>query len=409
MSIWSTISTALNALSINKGRTALTSLGITIGIAAVIAMVAAGRGAKSKIDSAFGSIGPNLVIASSGTTSTSGLKLTADPAFTRADANAIREQLGPLINGCSEVTQYPTIASNETGSHRSVFAGGVEEIFRIRRWKFLAGRAYNTQDDKRQSAVAVLGYTVAEKLFPNLVRVAPEKIIGQTIRASGQRWQVIGVLEPKGATPAGDQDDIIMVPVTTLLRKVIGSTKCMLILVEARDTQLVEKVKNETIKILRSTHRVRDTEEADFSVKSMQEYSDLALMFANTLSLLILAIAFVSLVVGGIGVMNIMLVSVTERTREIGIRLAIGAKTRDVLGQFLSEAVVLALIGGMIGITLGSLAAWGIAILASWEFVISLPSVLIAVATSAGVGIFFGYYPARKASLLDPIDALRYE
>src|SRR5690606_36056881 len=142
-----------------------------------------------------------------------GLKLTAEPAFSRQDAEAIRDRLGPLINGVSEVTQFPTIASNQTGSHRSVFAGGVEEIFRIRRWKLRAGRFYNSQDDKRQSTVAVLGNTVAEQLFPNLIRVAPEKIIGQTIRASGQQFSVIGVLEPKGATPAGDQDDIIMVPV----------------------------------------------------------------------------------------------------------------------------------------------------------------------------------------------------
>lgn len=408
MSIWSTLSTALNALSVNKGRTALTSLGITIGIAAVIAMVAAGRGAKSKIDSAFGSIGPNLVIASSGTTSTSGLKLTAEPSFTRDDVEAIRSRIGPLINGCSEVTQFPTIAANKTGSHRSVFAGGVEEIFRIRRWKLRAGRFYNNQDDKRQSLVAVLGHTVAEKLFPNLIHIAPEKIIGQSIRASGQQFQVIGVLEPKGSTPAGDQDDIIMVPITTLLRKVMGTNKCMLILVEARSTELVEKVKTETEKILQVTHRIRPGEEPDFSVKSMQEYSDLALMFANTLSLLILAIAFVSLVVGGIGVMNIMLVSVTERTREIGVRMATGARRMNILTQFNAEALAICTLGGLIGVALGLAVTWTFGFFGR-PVVFSPEPVLLAFFCAFATGLLFGYLPARKAADLDPVVALAAE
>ena len=407
MSLLTTLRTAISALSVNKGRTALTSLGITIGIAAVIAMVAAGHGAKSKIDSTFGSIGPNLVVGFSGTTSSSGLRLgIGEGAYTREDAEAIRQQLAPLINGCSEVTQFPTRAANQTGEHVTVFAGGVADVFRIRRWKLRAGRFYNDNDVKRRSNVVVIGNTVAEKLFPNM---PAERIVGKRLRAGNQQFQVIGVLDKKGATPAGDQDDVLMVPVTTLLSKVMGATKTLLILVEARSTELVSDVKSRMELILRSRHRVRPGEEADFNVRAMREYADMANVFADTLSLLIFAIASVSLVVGGIGVMNIMLVSVTERTREIGIRIAVGAKTRDVLGQFLAEAVILALIGGFIGITLGSFCAWVIAYYAQWTFLITPVSVAVAVLTSAAVGIFFGFYPARKASLLDPIDALRYE
>jgi putative ABC transport system permease protein len=328
------------------------------------------------------------------------------PAFTRDDADAVRKQLAPMINGCSEVTQYPTVAKNGSVTHNSVFAGGVEEVFRIRRWKLAAGRFYNDHDVKSQSPVAILGATVARELFPN---VRPEDIVGQRMRAGGLQFQIIGILQAKGATPAGDQDDVIMVPITTLLRRVTGGNKCLLVLVEARSSSLVPKVKADMERILRVRHHIRPGEEADFHVKSMREYADLALIFANTLSGLIFAIASVSLVVGGIGVMNIMLVSVTERTREIGIRMAVGAKTTDILGQFLTEAVILALVGGGIGITLGAACAWAIAYIANWELLISPAAVLVAVATSAAVGIFFGYYPARKASLLDPIDALRYE
>lgn len=406
MNIASTFNTAMNALSANKGRTALTSLGITIGIAAVIAMVAAGRGAKSKLDDALGTIGPNLVVGMSGSTTKSGLRLSASEggAFTRDDAQAVRRELGHLINGCSEITQAPTIASSEAASYPTALVGGVPEVFRIRRWKIGSGRFYTDEETKRQDKVAVIGSTVANKLFPNT------NAVGKTMRAGGQRFLVIGVLQSKGTAITGaDQDDIIMIPISTLLRKVIGNDRCLLLVAEARSTELVDEVKVGMERILRARHHVRPGQEADFTINSIRDMASLALLFANTLTGLIFAIASISLVVGGIGVMNIMLVSVTERTREIGIRMAVGAKTRDVMGQFLTEAVILALIGGGIGITLGALCAWGIALVARWEFVISPASVLVAVLTSAGVGIFFGYYPARKASMLDPIEALRYE
>lgn len=398
---------AINALSANKGRTALTSLGITIGIAAVIAMVAAGRGAKAKLDEGLGSIGPNLVVCLSGRTTRSGLRVgNSEGVFTRKDAEAIRQQLKGMINGCSEVSQLPVLAASETGTYFSAFAGGLPEVFRIRRWNFLAGRQYNDDEVNQQAKVAVLGRTVSDKLFPNL---PPERVLGKTFRAFDQRFRVVGLLEPKGTSLIGaDQDDIIMIPITTL-HKISGSDKCMLIVCEARTTELVPDVKARVEHILRQRHRVRREEDAEYRVNSIREMANLAVLFTNTLSVLIFAIASVSLVVGGIGIMNIMLVSVTERTREIGIRMAVGAKTSDVLNQFLTEAMILSLIGGGVGITLGAGAAWVIAHFAKWEFVISPSSVLVAVATSAAVGIFFGYYPARKASMLDPIEALRYE
>jgi putative ABC transport system permease protein len=255
--------------------------------------------------------------------------------------------------------------------------------------------------------VVVLGKTVADKLFPNL---QPQQIVDKTIRAGEHRFRVVGILQPKGTNLIGaDQDDVMLVPMSTLLRKVMGTDKCQLITVEARSTDLVPKVKEEVERLLNARHNVRPGKEANYRVNSIREMASLAEIFTDTLTVLIYAIASVSLIVGGIGVMNIMLVSVTERTREIGIRMAVGARTRDVLNQFLTEAVILAMIGGLVGITLGAAAAWGIAEIAHWKFTVSPASVLVAVVTSAAVGIFFGYYPARKASLLDPIEALRYE
>lgn len=413
MNVWSTLNTAINALSVNKVRTSLTSLGITIGIAAVIAMVSAGQGAKSTIDDAFGSLGPNLVVAFSGQTSTTGLRLGSDAggAFTREDAAVVREKLAPYITGCSEVSQWPTEAASEAGSHRTVFAGGTPDVFSMRNWTLKEyaqgprGRFYTDAEVRSEATVAVLGSTVADKLFPR------ENPVGKTIRTrEGNQFRVIGALEPKGSSfTGGDQDDTIMIPISTLLRRVSGKDRCMLIIANARSAELTNIVKDRMTQILRKQHNIRKGQDDDFYINTLKEFNNLAVLFTNTLSGLIFVIASISLLVGGIGVMNIMLVSVTERTREIGIRMAVGARTRDILGQFLAEATILALIGGMIGIALGASAAWSVAAIVGWRFEVSPASVAAAAATSAAVGVFFGFYPARKASLLDPIECLRYE
>ena len=408
MNLKTTWDTAMHALSANKGRTALTSLGITIGIAAVIAMVSAGTGAKSKLDDALSTIGPNLIVAMSGVKTRSGLTIGGqDGVFNREDAAAIRSQLKPIINGCSEVTQARTLVGTGTGTYLTAFAGGVPEVKRIRRWEMLAGRFYTDEEDKRQDKVAVLGKTVADKLFPN---TPYSQLINRTIRAGDHRFLVVGILSPKGTNLVGaDQDDIILIPMSTLLRKVMGSDKCQIIITEARSAEYVDQVTEGVLRILNQRHGVKTGEQGNFRVNSIREMTRLAEILTGTLSMLIYAIASVSLIVGGIGVMNIMLVSVTERTREIGIRLAVGARTTDILNQFLTEAVILALFGGMIGIAVGAGSAFAIAQIANWQFMVSPESVWVAVAVSAAVGVFFGYYPARKASLLDPIDALRYE
>jgi putative ABC transport system permease protein len=299
------------------------------------------------------------------------------------------------------------VVGNGAGTYLTAFAGGVPEVKRIRRWEMLAGRFYTDEEDKRQDKVAVLGKTVADKLFPN---TPPSRIVNRTVRAGDHRFTVVGVLSPKGTNLVGaDQDDVVLIPMSTLLRKVSGTDKCQLVVVEARSTELIDRVADGAKRILMQRHGIKPAQEPNFRVNSIREMTRLAEIFTGTLSMLIYAIASVSLVVGGIGVMNIMLVSVTERTREIGIRMAVGARTIDVLNQFLTEAVILALVGGFVGIACGAAAAYAIAEVAHWKFEVSPASVWAAVATSAAVGVFFGYYPARKASLLDPIEALRFE
>ncbi len=404
----SILRTATGALLRNKSRTVLTSLGITIGIAAVIAMVSAGQGAQSRLDSAFGVIGPNLVIGFSGQKTKSGLNVNAgEGAFTQDDAAAIREELRSIIVGCSEVSQFPIMASSSTNNYGTALVGGVPEVFNIRRWKLRYGTPYTQENLKRQDKVCVLGSTVADKLFPNSNPV--DKPLRINWPGNSQTFRVIGVLEKKGATFGNDQDDIIMTPMSTLLRKVMGTDKCQLLLIEARSTEYVPEVERQVERILRERQRLKPNDTANFRIQSMQEYANIASLLTSTLSALIYAIASISLLVGGIGVMNIMLVSVTERTREIGIRMAVGARPTDILAQFLTEAILLALFGGAIGISLGVLCSYLIAWKLGWAFIITPGSVLVAFATSAAVGIFFGFYPARKASMLDPIESLRYE
>jgi putative ABC transport system permease protein len=403
MSFLSAIRVALAALLVNKGRSALTSLGIVIGISAVIAMVSAGASARDKLDERLDNVGKNLILVRAGAHTQSGAIADLKP-LTSDDAEVIRKRVGHLLVGVAQVQVTQRLAVTRTHNYQTLIVGSTPDMKRVRRWDLRYGRFYDQDDHKKQAAVCLLGQTVREKLFPD-----QPNPIGQTVRVDRLNLRVIGVLAPKGRSPTGgDQDDQIFVPLSTLQRKLVGEERVSIILAAVRSPDQLERAKEEIARALREKHRVKAGAE-DFDVSSVQEMAELAVMVFKVMQILISVIASISLVVGGIGIMNIMLVSVTERTREIGIRMAVGATPFDVLVQFLIEAVVLALVGGVIGISLGIGAAAALAWLVGWPLVIDPGIVLMSFLVSGGVGVFFGYYPALKASRLDPIEALRYE
>ncbi len=404
MSFFSAIRVALSALLVNKGRSVLTSLGIVIGISAVIAMVSAGTGARFKLDDRLESVGKNLILIKPGSRTQQGLVADFAPLKVE-DAQAIRKQVGPLLVGVAESQFTQRIVSAAAGNHITLVVGTVPDVKRVRNWKMAYGRFFNEEEVNRMAPVCLLGQTIRKKLFPD--KADP---VGEKVRVGQLQLTVIGVLAEKGRSPTGaDQDDEIMMPITTIQRQVTGDYNVSLIVTAAKSEDLIAKAKDSITQVMRDRHRIRPGATDDFDISSVREMAELAVILTNTMQLLIAVIASISLVVGGIGIMNIMLVSVTERTREIGIRMAIGATPADVLIQFLIEAVVLALVGGIIGITLGIAGAVGLAQVADWPVVVQPSIVALAFLVAAAVGIFFGYYPALKASRLDPIEALRYE
>jgi putative ABC transport system permease protein len=394
---------ALTALVIHKGRSALTSLGIIIGTGAVISMVSAAGGARTKLDERLDNVGKTLIIVRAGSRTQNGTLADIKP-LTNDEAAAVRKQLGRQVTGLAEVQATIRPVSTRTRNCVTMVVGTSPDMQKVRGWVVQHGRYLIAEDQKKQASVCVLGQTVREKLFPDMPNP-----VGQVIRVDRLQLRIVGVVEAKGRSPiGGDQDDQIFVPLQTLQRKLVGDEILSMLLTSVDNVSKLEHTKAEITRILREKRRGKPGLE-DFDVSSVQEMAEIAVVMTRTMQVLIGIIASISLVVGGIGIMNIMLVSVTERTREIGIRMAIGATPADILTQFLIEAVMLSLLGGLIGISLGVGAAIALAWVANWPIFIDYTMVAVSFGISGGVGVFFGYYPALKASRLDPIEALRYE
>ncbi len=407
MSTLTTMKVALFALSKNKMRSGLTALGIIIGVGAVIAMVGIGNGARAQVEAQVASMGQNVIQVSAGSSSSRGVRQGAESAVTLTveDAEAIAEEVPDAVAVSPEVKIKTRIIAGNRNWSASVY-GESPEYFELRQWPLTDGAVFTDQDVRAAAKVAVIGSAAAEELFGD------EDPLGEIIRIQNVPFTVTGVLKPKGTSVSGsDNDDNVFVPYTTAMKRLIGQQQIGLrrINVQAANADVLSDVQKQIIALLHQRHRKGTSEEEDFKVQSQLEIGEVATETTRTMTLLLAAIASVSLVVGGIGIMNIMLVSVSERTREIGVRMAVGARARDILRQFLVEALTLSSLGGVIGIGVGTGTSRLLSAAHNWPTLISLDSVLVAFLFSAAVGVFFGFYPARKASLLDPIDALRYE
>ena len=406
MDFASILSVALTALTRNKLRSALTMLGIIIGVGAVIAMVGVGQGAGLQMQERIASMGSNLLIVQSGSREAGVVRLgwNATKTLVRGDEDAILRQVPGVeaVAAGAGASQQVVYQSNNWGTH---ITGTDPSYFAIRAWTFDQGGPFTIQDVEQANNVAVLGATVVNSLFPD-----GGDPVGRQIRIGKLPFLVVGTLVAKGQSGMGqDQDDAVYVPVTTLQKKITGQFWFSNIFVSATSKTATDMVQQQIADLLRSRHRIRPGQPDDFDVRNLTSIAEVANAASSIMTILLGSIAGVSLLVGGIGIMNIMLVSVTERTHEIGIRMAVGATEDDVRRQFLVEALVLALLGGVAGIAFGLLSSWVIAAVAGWPVEVSLLSILGAAVFSAAIGIFFGYYPAKKASSLDPIEALRFE
>jgi putative ABC transport system permease protein len=406
MDLISTLRVAMRALARNRMRSVLTMLGIIIGVGAVIAMVGIGQGADQTIQKQLANLGSNMVFVSSGSVNFGGLRMGwgATKTLVTEDVAAMLKEC-PAVASAAPGTQATAQVVYENDNWGTRITGTTPEYFDIRAWSFQSGAGF-TQDDVTTAAnVAVIGDTVRKNLF------AATEPVGKTIRIGNLPFLVVGVLEAKGQSPAmsEDQDDNIVVPLTTLQKKITGQPWLRFVMVSAKSRAASYAAKEQIELLLRDRHRIRPGQPDDFTVRNLADMADLAKESSAVMTGLLGSIAGVSLLVGGIGIMNIMLVSVTERTREIGIRLAIGATESDVQLQFLVEAVVMSLLGGAIGILFGLGSSLVISSTAGWPVLVSPAAIAGATALAIAIGIFFGYYPARKAAGLDPIEALRYE
>ncbi|OLC52309.1 MAG: multidrug ABC transporter substrate-binding protein [Acidobacteria bacterium 13_1_40CM_65_14] len=405
MSVFMILRIALKALGRNKMRTALTMLGMIIGVAAVITMVALGTGAQTSIEAQIQSAGTNMIIVSAGNFNMGGVRQGQGNASTLIpeDAQAIAQLPGVQYTASQSNMRGQIVAGNQNWNTQ--VQGTDVDLPLIRSWPLKEGAFFTPQDVTTASKVAVLGAVVRDQLFDPMTNP-----VGQVIRISHQPFTVVGVMGSKGQSGMGqDQDDVVFVPYTTVLKKLRGITNIQQVQVSAASAGETTKVADNIAQVLRVRHKIQPGDPDDFMVRTMEEMANVRKEATQTMTALLASIAGVSLLVGGIGIMNIMLVSVTERTREIGLRMAIGARGRDVLLQFLVEAVVLSLFGGGIGIALGFGVAQGVTLWQGWPTAVSSNAVLVAFGFAAMTGVFFGFYPARKAAALDPIDALRFE
>jgi putative ABC transport system permease protein len=410
MKFWMAVEIALTALRANRLRSALTMLGIVIGVAAVIAMVAVGSGATERIQQQIEAIGSNLILVTPGSITSNGVRLGSGATVTLSedDARAIASEcpavaaVAPTVRGGAQVTYG-------NNNWATSIVGTTPDYLTIRDQTVVRGNPFSADDGSSGTKVALLGGTVPQNLFGSADPT------GQTIRIKNVPFTVDGVLSAKGQSPTGqDQDDVILIPISTAKRQVVGASQANAgsigaIVVQAVDAHSMDEAQSEIEALVRQRHRIQPGQDDDFTVRNLSDVFSAQESSARVMSILLGAIASVSLVVGGIGIMNIMLVSVTERTREIGLRIAIGARTRDLLAQFLVEAVTLSILGGIAGILVGLTASALISHFAGWNTLVSPTAMALAFVFSALVGVFFGYYPARKAALLDPIEALRYE
>ncbi|HEV2720775.1 MAG TPA: ABC transporter permease [Thermoanaerobaculia bacterium] len=399
------LASSVFALLRNKMRSVLTVLGITIGIAAVICVVAIGKAGQARVEQQLNNLGDNFVWIEAGGRAVNGVRTgtRGTKTLTLGDAVAIKNQI-PLIKSVSPNVDASTQIVYGNQNWFCTFRGVGPEYFEIKRWRIAQGAAFTQDDVDRAAAVCVLGRTVRDNLF------GPEDPIGKVVRVKTMPCKVVATLAPKGLSMTGqDQDDTILLPYSTAQKKLMGITWLDDILCSAVSQDVVKLAGQQAAVLLRDRHHLRPEQDDDFNIRNPEDIIQAQLEASRTLTLLLVAIASISLVVGGIGIMNVMLVSVTERTREIGVRVSVGATEEAIQIQFLAESVLLSLVGGAAGVLVGVVSSYFVGRTLDWPMELSAKAVLLAALFSIAVGVFFGYYPARKASHMDPIEALRYE